>query len=216
MDVIEKYLQLILEANETTNLTRIESLESARVLHIEDSLYGLKYLEEAPAGRYGDMGTGGGFPGVPLAVKSGRETLLIDSVKKKVAILAGIVEQLGLSDQIGTYGGRIEELAIEQPASFSALTARALSQLASLMELASPLLCEGGLLICYKAQATEEEVSLALSLCDKLGFALLHDDSFVLSDGVTTRRIIVFEKTHEARIALPRRVGMAQKKPLKP
>ena len=70
MDVIERYLEEVLVANETTNLTRIVSRESAEILHIEDSLSGLNYINEAPGGPYVDLGTGGGFPGVPLAVKT--------------------------------------------------------------------------------------------------------------------------------------------------
>ena len=102
MDVIERYLDELLVANETTNLTRIVSRESAEVLHIEDSLSGLKYVDEAPEGPYADLGTGGGFPGVPLAVKTGREALLVDSVKKKTAIIQDIVDRLGIAN-VSTY-----------------------------------------------------------------------------------------------------------------
>lgn len=90
MDVIERYLEEVLVANETTNLTRIVSRESAEILHIEDSLSGLNYINEAPGGPYVDLGTGGGFPGVPLAVKTGRDTLLVDSVKKKTQSYKGL------------------------------------------------------------------------------------------------------------------------------
>ena len=106
MDIIERYLEEVLVANETTNLTRIVSRESAEILHIEDSLSGLNYINEAPGGPYVDLGTGGGFPGVPLAVKTGRDTLLVDSVKKKTAIIQGIVDKLGISN-VSTYAGRI-------------------------------------------------------------------------------------------------------------
>ena len=67
-ELIDLYLEKILEANEKTNLTRISSLDEARKLHIEDSLAGLEELNKAPEGLYGDLGSGGGFPGVPLAL----------------------------------------------------------------------------------------------------------------------------------------------------
>lgn len=212
--LIEHYLELILEVNKTLNLTRIEDSQEARLLHIEDSLSGSKELEVAPDGLYGDLGSGGGFPGVPLAIASGRQTLLVDSVKKKMAAVASVIDELGLSAQIGTYNGRIEDLAIDQPEQFSALTARALSRVSVLMELASPLLKNGGHLICYKAQLSDEELDHALSLQKYLGMKLVSDRSFFLSDNETARRIVVFEKYRDAGLKLPRRVGLAQKKPL--
>lgn len=212
--LIERYLELILEVNKTLNLTRIEDSQEARLLHIEDSLSGSKELEAAPDGLYGDLGSGGGFPGVPLAIASGRQTLLVDSVKKKMAAVASVIDELGLSAQIGTYNGRIEDLAIDQPEQFSALTARALSRVSVLMELASPLLKNGGHLICYKAQLSDEELDHALSLQKYLGMKLVSDRSFFLSDNETARRIVVFEKYRDAGLKLPRRVGLAQKKPL--
>ena len=212
--LIDHYLLKILEANETTNLTRISSLEEARKLHIEDSLAGLQELQQAPQGLYGDLGTGGGFPGVPLAIESGRKTMLVDSVRKKMAIVESILSDMGLNDSISTYSGRIEDLANEHPQSFTALTARALSKLSVLMELASPLLSKNGLLICYKANVQDEEWDHALSLQDKLGLSLFSDRTLTLSDGETLRRIICFEKIGKPKMKLPRRVGLAQKKPL--
>lgn len=214
MDIIERYLEEVLVANETTNLTRIVSRESAKILHIEDSTSGLNYINEAPGGPYVDLGTGGGFPGVPLAVKTGRDTLLVDSVKKKTAIIQGIVDKLGISN-VSTYAGRIEDLGREMPSHFAVATARALSQLPSLMELASPLLFEGGLLICYKSHLSNEERNHALSLEDKLGLKCIHEDTFTLSDGETTRCMFVMQKFKDAEVKLPRKTGLAQKRPLK-
>ena len=213
-ELIDLYLEKILEANEKTNLTRISSLDEARKLHIEDSLAGLEELNKAPEGLYGDLGSGGGFPGVPLALESGRKTVLVDSVQKKMAIVGSVLSELGIAEQVSTYGGRIEDLAHERPCAFTALTARALSKLSVLMELASPLLVNGGLLICYKANVQEEEWERALSLQEKLSMRLYSDRTLTLSDGETSRRIITFEKTGRPKLKLPRHVGFAQKKPL--
>lgn len=212
--LIDRYLEAILEVNKTLNLTRIEDSEEARLLHVEDSLSGLEELKAAPDGLYGDLGSGGGFPGVPLAIASGRQTILVDSVKKKMAAVASAVDELGLASQIDTYDGRIEDLAVERAGQFSALTARALSRLSVLMELASPLLKNGGHLICYKAQLSDEELEHALSLQKYLGMKLVSNRAFLLSDNETARRIVVFEKYKEPGLKLPRRVGLAQKKPL--
>ena len=86
-DLFLPYLQAVLEVNKTTNLTRITSLEDAEMLHIEDSLVGLPEVDDAPEGWYGDLGSGGGFPGVPLALATGRRTLLVVSVKKKMRLV---------------------------------------------------------------------------------------------------------------------------------
>ena len=211
--MIDRYMEQVLEVNKTLNLTRIEDSEGARLLHIEDSLSGVEELSQAPDGRYVDLGSGGGFPGVPLGIASGRETLLVDSVKKKMAAVQCILDSLGRSS-ISTFDGRIEELATEQPEQFSVATARALAKLSVLMELASPLLRQGGLLICYKAQLSEDEIDKALKLQSYLGMTLKSDRDFLLSDNEIHRRIVVFEKVKKPGLKLPRRIGLAQKKPL--
>lgn len=214
--LMQRYLDSILEANKTTNLTRITDDQRARLLHLEDSLVGLPEVNEAPQGLYGDLGSGGGFPGVPIAIASGRETVLVDSVKKKMAIVGSILDELGLSDQISTSSERIEDLPKEYAGRFAVLTARALSQLVSLIELASPLLKKGGRLVCYKAHVSQEEIDEALAVQNLVGMELVSQREVVLSDDETSRTILVFEKVGRPRIKLPRRVGLAQKQPLKP
>lgn len=210
-EILEKHLTLVLEANKITNLTRIDSFEDGQKFHIEDSLTGLNELNEAPQGKYADIGCGAGYPGIPLAVTSGRETLLVDSVRKKTDILDEIIEELNLTN-ISTYHGRIEDLAREQPSSFAVVSARALSQLSILMEFASPLLIKGGYLICYKSNLSEEELNKAISLEKKLGMKLISRRDFDLYD--KHRCIVVFEKISKPSISLPRKTGFAQKKPL--
>lgn len=212
-ELLERDLNLIIDVNTHINLTRIQSFEDGSVLHLEDSLLGLPYINEAPEGLYGDLGTGGGFPGIPVCITTHRKTLLVDSVQKKVHALEPVIEELGLSSYIDVYGGRIEDLALERKGEFSVLTARALTALGPLLELASPLLCKGGYLVCYKAQPQEDELETAASLCKLLGFTLIHDDNYELSNGMQ-RRFFVYEKIAPAQIKLPRRVGMAQRSPL--
>lgn len=216
MSLMQRYLDSILEANKVTNLTRITDGEQARLLHIEDSLVGLPEVNKAPAGLYGDLGSGGGFPGVPLALATGRKTLLVDSVKKKMAIVQSALDDLSLSEQISTSSERIEDLPLEYKEEFAVLTARALSKLVSLIELASPLLKKSGRLVCYKAQLSSEELEEALAVQDLVGMKMISQREICLSDGETTRTIVVFEKIGMSRIKLPRRIGLAQKQPLRP
>ena len=215
MSLMQRYLDSILEANKVTNLTRITDGEQARLLHIEDSLVGLPEVNEAPTGLYGDLGSGGGFPGVPLALATGRKTLLVDSVKKKMAIVQSALDDLSLSEQISTSSERIEDLPLEYKEKFAVLTARALSKLVSLIELASPLLKKGGRLVCFKAQLSSEELEEALAVQDLVGMKMISQREICLSDGETTRTIVVFEKIGKSRIKLPRRIGLAQKQPLR-
>lgn len=212
----EQYLKLVIEKNKMLNLTRISSWEEGMLLHVQDSLLGLSAISNAPEGKYIDMGTGGGYPGVPIAIETGREALLVDSVGKKVKAVQEMADSLGLTN-VSTWSGRLEDLGKQQPGKFAVASARALSRLSVLMELATPLLMNKGRLVCYKALLDEEEINHALSLQKKLNMWLVDNQEYVLegADGQTyTRRIVVFEKRGKAEIKLPRKVGDAQKKPL--
>lgn len=212
-ELLDKHLELVIEENKVTNLTRIVDWESAQILHVEDSLAGLPEVQETMEGPYLDMGSGAGFPGIPLAIMTGRETLLADSVGKKTRALDSFAAELGIDDIVSTYHGRIEDLALQQPNRFSLITARALSSLASLLELASPLLAKGGSLVLYKTHSESEELEHARNIARKLGMEFVSSRGFTLSDGETSRAIIVFRKRCNPSMKLPRRVGMAQKKP---
>ena len=212
-ELLDRHLELVIELNKTTNLTRITDFEEARILHIEDSLSALEELKQCKTGRYGDLGSGAGYPGLPLAIATGRKTVLIDSRQKKMDLMEGIIDELGLGDRVSTYAGRAELLARMNPKSFSALTARALAKLPVLLELASPLLEKGGRLICYKAQLEDEELKQAKSVSEATGLDLISQREFLL-DGIYERRILVFEKCKKPRTKLPRREGEAQRNPL--
>ena len=215
INAIEQYVKLILKENEKVNLTRIQNEDQVRLLHIEDSLSVLDELEKAPEGLYADLGTGAGFPGVPLALASGRTTLLVDSVQKKISAIEASLRQLDIDVPIFTYAGRIEDLAKQKPEQFTVVTARALTSLPSLLELAAPLLQPGGHLISLKSHVDEDEISWAIGLQDVLGMKLLSQREFYLSDDKTYRTVLVFEKISEPKVKLPRKTGLAQKRPLK-
>lgn len=211
--MIEEHLKLVIDANKQINLTRIDSYDEGMLLHVEDSLAGLEELNKAPSGLFGDLGSGAGYPGIPLAIATGRKTMLIDARKKKMDAVNTIIGQLGLSDQISVYAGRAELLARTQSKRYAALTARALSRLSVLLELASPLLKNGGILICYKAQLSDDELEDAKSILSLVGMYLVSDRGFMLGEEYQ-RRIITFKKIAEPRIKLPRQEGMAQRNPL--
>ena len=211
--LLEKHLQLVLDANEKVNITRITSYESGMVLHVEDSLVGLDEVAAAPEGMLADLGSGAGFPGIPLAIVTGRQTLLVESVKKKATCLTEFMDELGLSSQVEVCALRSEELAKARPNSCAVVVARALSSLPSLMELASPLLQEGGKLVCYKSGDVDEEIQASLPIQEKLAMYYEGKRDTLLSDGETRRSIIVFQKKGEPTVKLPRHEGQAQKRP---
>ena len=210
--LLQDYLRAVLQKNEEINLTTIQDFAEGLVLHVEDSLAALEEVNAAPEGLLADLGTGGGFPGVPIAIASNREVLLVDSTKKKIDAITALVDELKIQ-RVSGYASRIEELALERPGAFAVATARALSALPSLLELAAPLLVHGGRLIAYKSDKVDDELNRAVRLEEKLGMKLVSQRSLVLSDGATPRTIIVFEKVANPAVKLPRRPGMAQKRP---
>ena len=161
-EALRKHLHMVIEANKRTNITRIDTWEQGWLLHVEDSLAGVPEVSAAPAGKLADLGSGAGFPGIPLAITTDRPITLVESVGKKTTLLEGFVKELELQDKVQVFSGRAEQLAQLQPEGFSVITARALSSLPSLMELASPLLCQGGHLVCYKSSDIDSELDASI------------------------------------------------------
>ncbi len=213
-DTLEAHLQFVLEKNTVLNLTRVTDYQQALTLHVLDSLLVLPELMGAPQGMLLDMGTGAGYPGLPLAVLSGRRTLLLDAREKKITALNEFIfSQRGHLANITARSGRAEDLARTSPQGFTAVTARALSALPSLLELASPLLKPGGHLIALKGHPDEAEVHHAEQIKDLVGMRLASRRSYSLPSG-EQRQVFVYERMNVVKMALPRHVGFAQRKPL--
>lgn len=208
-----QHLDLVLQANKTTNLTRILNIEDAAVLHILDSLVLLPYIHKAPEGALLDMGTGAGFPGIPLTIVSGRKATYIDSVGKKVDAVNSFVKGLGLKHAHAVHD-RLEEYARTHKKQFSVVTARALAPLPVLVEYAAPYLKDGGLFVITKGNPSDEELASGMSAAKICGFIQLLNDSIDLPCGLGHREFIVLKKTHPASVSLPRANGMAKKNPL--
>ena len=208
-----QHLDLVLQANKTTNLTRILNIEDAAVLHILDSLVLLPYIHKAPEGALLDMGTGAGFPGIPLTIVSGRKATYIDSVGKKVEAVNSFVKRLGLKHAHAVHD-RLEEYARTHKKQFSVVTARALAPLPVLVEYAAPYLKDGGLFVITKGNPSDEELSSGMSAAKICGFTQLLNDSIDLPCCLGHREFIVLKKTHPASESLPRANGMAKKNPL--
>lgn len=208
-----QHLDLVLEANKSINLTRILNIEDAAVLHILDSLVLLFYISKAPEGALLDMGTGAGFPGVPLTIASGRKAVYIDSVGKKVDAVNSFVKELGLKHAHAVHV-RLEEYARTHKKQFSVVTARALAPLPVLVEYASPFLKDGGLFVVTKGNPSDKELQSGLAAAKICGFTTLMTDDLDLPNGLGHREFIILKKTRQASVSLPRANGMAKKNPL--
>jgi len=208
-ELLIQHADLVLEANQVMNLTRITSRKGVLSLHIVDSLAFLPHVEPL-AGLVVDLGSGAGYPGIPLAIL-GAEMVLCESVKKKAAFLEHSCAALGL--QVSVQPLRAEELVSVVSGSADVVVARAVSVTASLLELAAPLLRTSGRLIALKGIPSEEELAGARRAEPLCGMAESARVEYALPTG-ERRTVLVFEKIGKPRRPLPRRPGTAQQEPL--
>jgi len=211
--LLEGQLRFVLEKNQTTNLTSITDYDRALVLHVLDSLLVLPEVQAAPSGALLDMGTGAGYPGLPLAVMTGRAATLLDAREKKMALLLEFISQHPELSSCEAVAGRAEEFACAHREAYTVVTARALAPLPTLVELASPLLRVGGRLIALKGRLSTEERTHAAQLRKATGLGEVSHRTYSLPSG-EHREVVVYEKINPAQIKLPRRTGLAQHKPL--
>ncbi|MDO5043726.1 MAG: 16S rRNA (guanine(527)-N(7))-methyltransferase RsmG [Coriobacteriia bacterium] len=207
------YLDLLLVKNQTLNLTAIKDPKDAVILHLVDSLLFIKMLPLNLNGSLLDMGSGGGLPGIPLAIVSNLSINLLDSVAKKTRAQEEFINALQLT-KARAFNNRIELFSKENKYKYDYVTARALAPLNVLIEYASPLLPVGGSLIVSKSIQIKEELreaEKALKLC---GFKLHSSESFNLPYDYGYRELLLFKKVKLETIALPRSNGKAKNQPL--
>ncbi len=214
LDALVSYLEAVLRANRTVNLTRVTDHRDALRLHILDSLCALPEITDASLGRMCDIGTGAGFPGVPIALAAKRECTLLDSVGKKADVAERILAELGMDQGITVSRDRAEYHARAHTGSYSVVTARAVAPIASLVELSAPLLSHGGRLVALKGNPTELEVAAGRAAAAVVGLDFRSRRDYVLPGGEEQRCVIVYEKVRKSTISLPRREGLAQHSPL--
>lgn len=213
--LLARHLRLVIEKNKVINLTRIVDPLEAVSLHIVDSLLPLAsdVFVLGSSDFFLDMGTGAGFPGIPLGVMTEAHGMLVDSVGKKVEAVDEFTSRLGLS-KLHTRHARLEDLACEMRASQDMVCARAVAQTNVLIEYATPFLKMGGHLVIEKGRPAPEEIDAALHAGDICGLTLVSRESFELPQHLGHREILFFEKVKPSRIALPRKVGEAKRRPL--
>ncbi|MEY8437678.1 16S rRNA (guanine(527)-N(7))-methyltransferase RsmG [Atopobiaceae bacterium 24-176] len=206
------HLALVLDKNQVMNLTRITSPEEALVLHCLDSLL-LEGEVAKTEGSVLDIGTGAGYPGIPLAAMEDRSFVLMDSVGKKARAVEGFAGALGMG-HVKTTRERAESYGAQHRGEFGAVVARAVAPLAVLVEYARPLLKKHGRLIVSKGRLSDDELTAAQRTADLVGMKLVSRETVELPDAMGHREIIVYECVRNSRVKLPRPVGEAKKKPL--
>lgn len=211
------HLDLVVEKNRVMNLTRIVDPDEAIIRHVVDSLLVLPSLQSSmrPGARtFVDIGTGAGFPGIPLGIMTAWHGVLIDSVGKKVGAVAEFIDALGLSGQLETQSVRAEDLAKKKRGAFDVVTARAVADLGILVEYASPLLKKGGLLVVSKARIADDEIERGNKTGELVGLRSVSRETYELPNDQGHREVLVYERKGACKIKLPRPAGMAKHRPL--
>ena len=210
------YMDLILEANEKVNLTAITDRQEFVNKHIIDSLAAAGLGEFDEAGTVIDVGTGGGFPGIPLAVYApDKNFTLLDSLNKRLKIIDELAGSLDISN-ITLVHGRAEDIAKtkEHREKYDLCVSRAVSNLATLSEYCLPFIKVGGYLLAYKGPGAEQEAEDAAKALKILGGRLVDIRETTMEEYGLDHRILVIEKVRNTPKTYPRKAGTPLKDPL--
>jgi 16S rRNA (guanine527-N7)-methyltransferase len=216
----EVYCHEMLDWNQRTNLTAITDYEEVQTRHFLDSLTIYSVLETSQSRenlKVLDVGTGAGFPGIPLKISIPDIKLtLIEATGKKTEFLSYIVSILSLKD-VEIVTGRAEELAhmTKYRAGFNIVISRAVASLATLAELTIPFCPTGGTVIAPKKGDVRKEVEQALKAIDILGGSLREVRLVELDELIDDRYLVIIDKVFPTPDKYPRRPGIPEKRPIK-
>ena len=214
----QDYYQELTSWNRRMNLTAIVEYEEAQTKHFLDSLTTSLVISDnvREYGRVMDIGSGGGFPGVPLKVAfPGIHLALMDSVGKKTTFLTHLVNFLGLTD-VEVYTGRAEDLALDPKLreSFDVVVSRGIASMRILMELTLPYCRVGGMVVTLKKGEIASEVVSSLHAMEVLG-GRIRESRGVDIEGLRDGRVlVVVDKVKHTPAKFPRRPGLPRKHPL--
>ena len=209
-----EYYRRLIETNRVMNLTAITEFEDVVEKHFLDSVLAARYFDFSSAQSLIDVGTGAGFPGIPLKILYPQlQVVLLDSLRKRVDFLQGIVDNLKLCS-VEAVHGRAEEIGRDARfrESFDVCVSRAVANLSTLSEYCTPFLKTGGVFISYKSGTADEEAEKAAGAIKKLGCRRMKTEKYSL--GEAGRSLIFIERAERLGSQYPRKAGIPAKKPL--
>ena len=216
LEIIADHVRLLLAWNEAINLSGIRTPAAIALQHVVDSLTALPVLRRFVVEDFIDLGSGGGYPGLPLAIAlPARRALLVESVGKKARFLATVIDATGLRGRVAVAATRAETLAGDphHRGQWGAVTARAVGDMGELVELALPLLRVGGLLVAWKRRPAEDELAAADGAIHQLHGRLIRLEPVVVP-GLEDHVLVVVEKIGETPAQFPRDPAVRRRRPL--
>ncbi len=204
---LERYVALVLERNAIQNLTAARTPDAV-FEHVRDSLSVVPYVREP----FVDVGSGGGFPGIPIAIATGYRGVLVESVVKKARFLEEVVRELALPLEVRVQRAEEAGRAPEMRERFASATARAVSSLPAVLELTIPFLSVGGLAVLQRGRLEARERTAAHDASLVLGATI--EDDVALGGELDGRRIVLVRKIAPTGQRFPRRAGIPAKRPL--
>lgn len=212
-----KYMDGIIEWNEKINLTSITDRDEFIVKHYIDSIMCVPCKEFQNAKKIIDVGTGGGFPGIPLAIAApDKEFVLMDSLNKRIKIINMLCAEIGINNVTAIHA-RAEELARNKNyrESYDLCVSRAVANLSTLSEYCLPFIKKGGYFLSYKGPDSKKEIIDARNAINILGGKIQRDEKATLENFNLEHKIIYIEKVKQTPAKYPRKAGTPSKEPLK-
>lgn len=216
LNQFEKYYQLLVEWNEKMNLTAITEKEAVYLKHFYDSLTLGFYVDFNSGESLCDVGSGAGFPSIPLKIMFPElKIAIVDSLKKRLVFLQAVIDELNLKD-VSLHHARAEDFGQDKAhrGQYDYVTARAVARLSVLSELCLPLVKDQGKFLAMKASGAEDELEIGKKAITTLGGKVSGDIRFDLGEDAGERHIIVIDKVKHTPKKYPRKAGTPNKQPI--